>query len=64
MKVREMIETLRVNKVIEIREDNYNVITFEADGHEHIKDELLDKQVYDWGVFDREHIFINFKSEV
>ncbi len=64
MKIREIIEALRVNKIIEIRKDNYIVITFEANGYENIKDELLDEQVYDWGTIDEDRIFINYKSEV
>ena len=59
-----MIETLRVSKITELRVDNYTTIIFEADGYENIKDALLDKQVYDWGIINVDRIFINCKSEV
>ena len=64
MTVREMIESLRVNTNVNLREDNNHVIAFDSYDYEGVKDELLDKQVYDWGVLNRGDIFINFKSEV
>lgn len=62
MTIREMLETMRNKTIVEIREDNYNVITFESDGYEVIAEDLLNIEVYDWGI-DKDRIFINYKSE-
>lgn len=50
MRVREMIEKLRVNTLIEIRVNNFKVICVERNNINMVKDELLDKEVDNWGV--------------
>lgn len=50
MTVREMIEKLRVNCMIEIRVNNLKVICVERDNINVIKEDLLSKEVDNWGV--------------
>lgn len=65
MSVREMITKLRVNQHIELRINNYKVLRVEKDDIEQVKDELLDKEVYDWGLDNstgKLYVFINVKE--
>ena len=50
MTVKEMVEKLRVNCLVEIRVNNFKVICVEKDNINMVKEDLLDKQVDNWGV--------------
>ena len=69
MTVREMVDTMRVNKLVEIRVNNFKVICVEKDNINMVKEELLDKEVYDWGIDNTgrllatlDKVFINIKE--
>lgn len=69
MTVREMVDTMRVNKLVEIRVNNFKVICVEKDNIDMVKEELLDKEVYDWGIDNTgrllatlDKVFINIKE--
>lgn len=69
MTVREMVGTMRVNKLVEIRVNNFKVICVEKDNINMVKEELLDKEVYDWGIDNTgrlldtlDKVFINIKE--
>lgn len=50
MTVREMVEKLRINTKVEIRVNNYKVICVESDNINMVREELLYKEVDNWGV--------------
>lgn len=50
MTVKEMVEKLRVNTKVEIRVNNFKVICVERDNINMVKDDLLAKEVDNWGV--------------
>ena len=50
MIVKEMVEKLRVNCFVEIRVNNHKVICVERDNINVVKEELLNKEVDNWGV--------------
>lgn len=50
MTVKEMVEKLRVNTLIEIRINNFKVICVESKNINMVKEELLSKEVNNWGV--------------
>lgn len=50
MTVREMVEKLRVNCLVEIRVNNLKIICVERDSINMIKEDLLSKEVDNWGV--------------
>jgi len=62
MTVKEMIQRLRTNELIEIRVNNYMTIRVNKNNTDFVKEDLLSKEVYDWGV-DRGTVFINVKEE-
>ena len=69
MTVREMVDTMRVNKLVEIRVNNFKVICVEKDNIDMVKEEVLDKEVYDWGIDNTgrllatlDKVFINIKE--
>ena len=70
MKIKEMVEKLRVNCLVEIRVNNMKVICVEKNNIDMVKDELLDSEVDNWGVDNtgrllntRDKIFIDTKKE-
>lgn len=50
MTVREMVDKLRVNTLVEIRVNNFKVICVEKNNIRMVRDELISKEVADWGV--------------
>lgn len=50
MTVIEMVDKLRVNTLVEIRVNNFKVICVEKNNIRMVRDELLSKEVADWGV--------------
>lgn len=50
MTVKEIIEKLRVNCLVEIRVNNFKVICIERDNVNMVREELLSKEVNNWGV--------------
>ena len=50
MTVKEIIEKLRVNCLVEIRVNNFKVICIERDNVNMVREELLSKEVDNWGV--------------
>jgi hypothetical protein len=50
MKVREMVSKLRVNCLVEIRVNNFKVICVERDNINMVKEDLLNKEVNNWGI--------------
>lgn len=50
MTVREMVEKLRINTKVEIRVNNYKVICVESDNISMVREELLAKEVDNWGI--------------
>lgn len=50
MTVKEMVEKLRVNTKVEIRVNNFKVICVESDNINMVKEDLLSKEVDNWGV--------------
>ena len=50
MTVKEMVEKLRINTFVEIRVNNFKVICVERDNINMVKEELLNKEVDNWGV--------------
>ena len=50
MKIIEMVEKLRVNCLVEIRVNNFKVICVEKNNINMVKEDLLDKEVDNWGV--------------
>lgn len=50
MTIREMVEKLRVNHLVEIRVNNFKVICVERNNINMVKEELLSKEVDNWGV--------------
>ena len=70
MKIKEMVEKLRVNCLVEIRVNNMKVICVEKNNIDMVKDELLDSEVDNWGVDNTgrllntlDKIFIDTKKE-
>lgn len=70
MKIKEMVEKLRVNCLVEIRVNNFKVICVEKNNIDMVKDELLDSEVDNWGVDNTgrllntlDKIFIDTKKE-
>lgn len=70
MKIRERVEKLRVNCLVEIRVNNMKVICVEKNNIDTVKDELLDSEVDNWGVDNTgrpfntlDKIFIDTKKE-
>ena len=70
MTVIEMVEKLRVNCLIEIRVNNFKVICVERSNINMVKDELLSKEVDNWGVDSTrrsyetmDKIFLDIKEE-
>lgn len=57
MKVKEMVEKLRVNCFVEIRVNNFKVICVERNNIGMVRDELLDKEVDNWGVDNTGRLF-------
>ena len=50
MTIIEMVKKLRVNTSVEIRVNNFTAICVDSDNIEMVKDELLNKEVDNWGV--------------
>ena len=50
MTVIEMVKKLRVNTKVEIRVNNFTDICVDSDNIKMVKDELLNKEVDNWGV--------------
>lgn len=50
MTVREMVLKLRVNCLVEIRVNNFKVICVERDNINMVKEDLLNKEVNNWGI--------------
>lgn len=70
MTIREMISKYRTNCTIEIRCNNFKVMEFHSEDMEMVKDELLDKEVDNWGIDNtgrllntRNKVFIDFREE-
>ena len=70
MTVKEMAEKLRVNCLIEIRVNNYKVICVERDNLDMVREDLLHREVDNWGVDDTgrlyraiDKIFLDIKEE-
>ena len=70
MTVKEMVEKLRVNCFVEIRVNNFKVICVERDNINMVKEELLAKEVNNWGIDNTgrlfasmDKIFIDIKEE-
>lgn len=70
MKIKEMVEKLRVNCLVEIRVNNMKVICVEKNNIDMVKDSLLDSEVDNWGVDNTgrllntlDKIFIDTKKE-
>lgn len=70
MTVREMVEKLRVNELVEIRINNFKVICVESDNIHMVKEDLLNKEVDNWGVDSTrrtyetmDKIFLDIKEE-
>lgn len=70
MTVKEMVEKLRVNCLVEIRVNNFKVICVERDNINMVKEELLSKEVDNWGVdsserlqLTRDKVFLDVKAE-
>lgn len=70
MTVKEMVEKLRVNYLVEIRVNNFKVICVEKNNINMVKDELLSKEVDNWGVDNTgrlfatmDKIFLDIKEE-
>lgn len=57
MTVREMVEKLRVNCLVEIRVNNYKVICVERDNINMVKEDLLAKEVDNWGIDNSGRLF-------
>lgn len=57
MKVRELVEKMRVNNLVEIRVNNFKVICVEKDNIGMVKDELLEKEVNNWGIDNTGRLF-------
>lgn len=62
MTVKEMAEKLRVNTMIEIRVNNFKVICVEKNSLDMVKDNLLSKEVYDWGVDNTERLLVSLNK--
>lgn len=70
MTVREMVEKLRVNCLVEIRVNNYKAICVEKNNINMVKEDLLSKEVDNWGVDNTgrllctmDRIFVDIKEE-
>jgi hypothetical protein len=70
MTIKEMIEKLRVNCLVEIRVNNIKVICVERDNINMVREELLSKEVNNWGVDNTERlqvtmdkVFLDVKAE-
>lgn len=70
MTVKEMVEKLRVNCLVEIRVNNFRAICVEKENINMVKEELLCKDVDNWGVDNTgrlfaslDKIFIDTKEE-
>ena len=70
MTIREMISKYRTNCTVEIRCNNFKVMEFHSEDMEMVKDELLDKEVDNWGIDNtgrllntRNKVFIDFREE-
>ena len=70
MTVKEIIEKLRVNCLVEIRVNNFKVICIERDNVNMAREELLSKEVNNWGVDNSgrlfatmDKIFVDVKGE-
>lgn len=70
MTIREMISKYRTNCTVEIRCNNFKVMEFHSEDMDMIKDELLDKEVDNWGIDNtgrllntRNKVFIDFREE-
>lgn len=70
MTVKEMVEKLRVNYLVEIRVNNFKVICVEKNNINMVKDELLSKEVDNWGIDSTgrlyktmDKIFLDIKEE-
>ena len=57
MKIIEMVEKLRVNCLVEIRVNNFKVICVEKNNINMVKEDLLDKEVDNWGVDNTGRLF-------
>lgn len=70
MTIREMISKYRTNCTVEIRCNNFKVMEFHSEDMDMVKDELLDKEVDNWGIDNtgrllntRNKVFIDFREE-
>lgn len=70
MKIKEMVEKLRVNCLVEIRVNNMKVICVEKNNIDIVRDELLNSEVDNWGVDNTgrlyntlDKIFVDVKKE-
>lgn len=57
MTVREIVEKLRVNCLVEVRVNNFKVICVERDNINMVKEELLSKEVDNWGIDNTGRLF-------
>lgn len=57
MTVKDIIEKLRVNCLVEIRVNNFKVICIERDNVNMVREELLSKEVNNWGVDNSGRLF-------
>ena len=57
MTVKQMVEKLRVNCLVEIRVNNFKIICVERDNIKMVKEELLDKEVDNWGIDNTGRLF-------
>ena len=57
MTIKEMVEKLRVNTLVEIRVNNFKVICVERDNINMVKEDLLSKEVNNWGVDNNGRLF-------
>lgn len=65
-----MISKYRTNCTVEIRCNNFKVMEFHSEDMDMVKDELLDKEVDNWGIDNtgrllntRNKVFIDFREE-
>lgn len=70
MTVKEMVEKLRINCFVEIRVNNFKVICVEKENINMVKEELLAKEVDNWGIDNTgrlfaslDEIFIDIKED-
>lgn len=66
MTIKELILKLRIPLDIEIRKNNWRVITFHSDNIEAIKDDILENEIDDWFVgriTDEPYVCFNYTTK-